>query len=81
MTIKELITIGFNDRQYKVILYCIMKRDTDGFFRFGKEEVKELTELTWMSPRTIRRNFNVIEGSFFVKQGKNLYQFEEGKID
>ena len=77
MTLTELIKIGFNHKQYKVMLYCILKRDSDGVFTFGKEQVKELQELTNLSPKTIRRNFNSILEVFFIKLSKTTYQFAE----
>jgi hypothetical protein len=44
MTLTELIRTGFNYKQYKVILYCVLKRDSDGVFTFGKDQVKELQD-------------------------------------
>lgn len=77
MTLTELIRTGFNYKQYKVILYCILKRDTDGVFTFGKAQVAELQEMTNLTPRVIRRAFNSMADTFFFKLSKNTYQFTE----
>ena len=77
MTLTELIRTGFNYKQYKVILYCILKRDSDGVFTFGKDQVKELQEMTNLTPRVIRRAFNSMTDTFFFKLSKNTYQFTE----
>lgn len=77
MTLTELIKVGFNHKQYKVMLYCILKRDSDGVFTFGKEQVEELQEMTNLTSRVIRRSFNSIADTFFFKLSKNTYQFTE----
>lgn len=77
MTLTELIRTDFNYKQYKVMLYCILKRDSNGVFVFGKDQVRELQEMTNLSSRVTRRAFNSMADTFFFKLSKDTYQFTE----
>lgn len=75
MTIKQLITSNLSASQYQIMLYCIMKRDTNGQFTFGKESLDELAEITSKKRRTLMLSFYSLRDTFFTRLYYKRYQF------
>ena len=75
MTIKQLISANLSASQYQIMLYCIMKRDTDGKFTFGKEALDDLAVITSKKRRTLMLSFYSLRDTFFTRLYFKRYQF------
>lgn len=77
MSIEKLITAGFSASEYQIMLYCIMKRNSDGEFYFGGKEAEELSRLTGKKKRTLQLSFYKLRDIYFTKLYPWTYTFKQ----